>query len=106
VATENGPLYELSGPRIWCSEDEALKMMDDNDVSVAMLSHTGRLPQNPRMVKAMRAIRDRPLGRTKPMRTAMRRAPRQLDDLRLDTVVHQVISRTNAIMLFRRLRHH
>jgi len=40
VATENNPLYELSGPRIWWSEDEALKMMDNNDVSVAMLSHT------------------------------------------------------------------
>jgi hypothetical protein len=39
VATENNPLYELLGPRTW-SEDEALKMMDNNDVlhvSVAML---------------------------------------------------------------------
>lgn len=37
-------------------------MMDNNDVSVAMLSHTGRLPQNPRMVKAMTAIRDTTLA--------------------------------------------
>jgi predicted TIM-barrel fold metal-dependent hydrolase len=74
VATENHPLYELPGPRIWWSEDEALKMMDKNDVSVAMLSHTGRLPQNPRTIKAMMAIRDSPLGRTKPMRAAMRKA--------------------------------
>ena len=74
VATENNPLYELPGPRIWWSEREALKMMDNNDVAVAMLSHTGRLPQNPRTIKAMMAIRDGPLGRTKPVRAAMRKA--------------------------------
>jgi len=28
VATDNNPLYELPGPRIWWSEAEALKMMD------------------------------------------------------------------------------
>lgn len=74
VATENNPLYEMPGPRIWWSENEALKMMDNNDVAVAMLSHTGRLPQNPRTIKAMTAIRDSPLGRTKPVRAAMCKA--------------------------------
>lgn len=76
VATDNNPLFELPGPRIWWSEAEALKMMDNNDVAVAMLSHTGRLPQNPRTIKAMMAIRDGPLGRTKPVRAAMRKAAR------------------------------
>ena len=37
-----------------------------NDVAVAMLSHTGRLPQSRQTIKAMMAIRDSPLGRTKP----------------------------------------
>ena len=74
VATDNNPLYELPGPRIWWSEAEALKMMDNNDAAVAMLSHTGRLPQNTQTIKAMMAIRDSPLGRTKPVRAAMRKA--------------------------------
>ncbi len=39
IATDNNPVYELPGPRIWRSEAVALKIMDKNDVAVAMLSH-------------------------------------------------------------------
>ena len=74
VATQHNPLYQVPDPRIWWSEKEALEMMDRNNISVAMLSYGGRLPQNPHMIKTMMAVRDSPLGRTKPLRAAMRRS--------------------------------
>lgn len=77
VATENNPLYELQGPRIWWSDKEALTMMDDNNIAVALLSYGGTLPQNPRLISAMMAIRDSRLGRTKPLLAAMRKAARR-----------------------------
>ncbi len=77
VATEWSPLFDVPHGRMWWSVDNAIRVMDDNEIRVAMLSPVGRLPRNKALLEPMMAVRDGPIGRIKPIRERMRKATRQ-----------------------------
>src|SRR6266487_6118948 len=68
----------------WWSVDNALRLMDDNGIRMAMLSPMPRLPANARLIRLMTALRDGPTGRTKPVRELIRTGFRRANQLAAD----------------------
>ncbi len=62
VVTEWNPLFDVPSDMMWWSVDNAIRVMDDNAIRVAMLSPVGRLPRG-----------------NKPIREHMRKATRQVN---------------------------
>ncbi len=77
VATKWNALFDVPHGRIWWSVDNAIRVMDDNEIRVAMLSPVGWLPRSKTLLELMMAVRDGPIGRIKPIRERMRKATRQ-----------------------------
>jgi hypothetical protein len=77
VATKWHPLFGVPHGRMWWSVDNAIRVMDDNEIRVAILSPVERLPRSKAPLKAMMAVRDGPIGRIKPIRELVRKATRQ-----------------------------
>ena len=76
VATQNNPLYDVPDGMSWWSVDNALRVMDGNQIRVAMLSPSGHLPQQYGLVRLMTSLRDGPAGHSRPVRALIRRAVR------------------------------
>ena len=64
----------------WWSPENALRMMDQNQIRVAILSPVPKLPRSKLVLDAMTKVRDGWLGRTKLLRTAMRRTLRRTNE--------------------------
>lgn len=79
MVTANHPIYELKNDddMIWWSVDNALTLMDANEIRVAILSPGPNLPMSKRGLKLMIKIRDSQLSRVKPIRERMRQAVRR-----------------------------
>lgn len=77
VATKWNPLFDVPHGRMWWSVDNAIQVMDDNEIRVAMLSPVGRLPRSKALLEPLMAVRDGPIGRIKSIRERMRKAMRQ-----------------------------
>ncbi len=84
LVTENNPMYGMPDGMTWWSVDNALRLMDDNSIRMAMLSPMPRLPANARLIRLMTALRDGPTGRTKPVRELIRTGFRRANQLAAD----------------------
>lgn len=80
MMAERSPLFDLPADHVLWSVDNALKVMDDNEIDTALLSPTPKLPADPAAMLAMIEMRDGPKGRTKEGREQMRLATRSSNE--------------------------
>jgi 6-methylsalicylate decarboxylase len=77
LVTENNPIFGMPDGLTWWSVDNALRVMDENEVRLAMLSPIPRLPANAAVIRCMEKLRAGPLGRTRLIRGQLRKGVRQ-----------------------------
>ncbi len=79
VVTEWNSMFHQTDDMVWWSVDNAILVMDDNEIRVAMLSPMvmGQLPKSAALLNPMMAVRNGPLGRTELVRERMRKATRR-----------------------------
>ena len=82
MATEYQPVFDIArgADMTWWSLEAAIRMMDENDIRMAILSSVPKLPKSKAVLNTMTRIRDGWLGRTKPLREAMRRGARKTNE--------------------------
>lgn len=70
-------MFDVPHGRTWWSVDNAIRVMNDNEIRVAILSPVGLPPMSTALLKPMMAVRDGSIGRIKPIRELIRKATRQ-----------------------------
>lgn len=79
MMAHGNPLFDLPDDHVMWSVDNAIKVMDENEIAVALLSPTSRLPPDPMAMLAMIQQRDAPT-RTKEFREELRLVARNANE--------------------------